>query len=148
MEDWSELVLFSIYYEGQKWTPEPLPGLDWCNWRIDASCVALNETSDFKARMDRIIYELDDIKTERYESERFLSGLVLFNGPPTVFEKVLGNTLYSAVAKQFEEHFTNFSSPDWSDWSDYSLKTYVNANKHIVDKMNERLLLNLITLNI
>lgn len=138
-------TVYSIYFRNQQWTPEPFSGLDWDNWKVVPSCLPLHDSSiDFIERMERIADELNDIKVERYESERFLSGFVLFNGSPKAYEHTLGNTLFSAIAKEVNEHCGQYGNDICAN---KSLKTYAKNNVFIIEKMNERLLLNLITSN-
>jgi len=135
----------SIYFRERKWIPERIA--DWADWRIAAYCLPLfPDSADFVSRMERIADELNDIKDERYESERFLSGLVLFRVPsPEIYEQVLGSTLFSAIAAEVKIHCRDFVDPDPSEHYDLSLQTYVTTNAEIVTTMNERLMLNLIS---
>ncbi len=130
-------TIYSIQYKGHIYTPE---GSDK-TWLESKYVCSLNPNySQFVEKMERIAYELNSMKTERYESERFLSGFVLFTATPATYERILGTILYSAIKLILEEHQWLVNNAE----EDRSINTYARHNKFIIKTMQERLLLNLI----
>lgn len=135
---------YSIYYRDKKWCPE---FLDWTDNSESVYCIQLNPAyPDFETRMERIADELTDIREERYEAERFLSGVVLFNAPPEPYKRILGSTLYAVIASELKSHHYTIRSPDYSPNAEYGLIQFARKNISIVKAMNERLMMNLISL--
>lgn len=131
-----------IVFKGQLWSrvymtdlPEESKQLEYY-FLIDESDPALWE------QMEEITEELLAIKREKYETERFLSGLSMFDFPPAVLQKILGNNMFSVV----RDHLPH-TSYEISPVEEHSLMTYVNNHRPILEHMNERILLNLITLD-
>lgn len=135
-----ELFQYSIYFRDKKWSPQYL---EWTADIETAYCTSLNpDYPEFQERMARIADELTDIDVERYEVERFLSGLMLFGAPPEEYLKVLGRTLYQSVKAEITAH--EHHGKDWNRNASYPFKQYTAKNKRIVVAMNERLMMNLI----
>jgi len=133
----------AIWFRNKKWLPEEL---DWSDSVEISFCTQLNpDYPEYAILMAEIADELSEIKTEKYESERFLSGLVLFNAPPNVYEKVLGNTLFSAISSEVYQHCKHYNGVEFKNDCKSTLITYVKTNTNIIQTMNERLMLNLIT---
>ena len=132
-------TVYSIRYGGKKYTPEIW---DWTMWRESEYAFALSpDYPEWEDQLKRIIDELEDIRIERYESERFLSGLVLFTATVETYERILGATLYAAIKRPLEDHQGRI----YDDEEDHSLDQYARNNIHILKAMNERLMMNLIT---
>lgn len=141
---------YSIWYRGRKWAPEYL---DWTDIPESTYCISLLDT--YEERMERIADELDDIRTERYESERFLSGLVLFNATPQAYRDILGSTLFKTIETllpvthtvDVQQNIIHFKENrlEETENGNHAIKQYARNNIDIVRKMNERLLMNLIS---
>lgn len=110
-----------------------------------AYCMPLNpRIKEYADRMEEIATELDELHDERYEAERFITNLLTFEAPPERFEKVLGATLYRVVQEPVARWFADCAD-NWSDNSEFGMRTFVEANQEIITKMNERVMLNLVT---
>jgi hypothetical protein len=137
---------YTIYYHNRTWKPVYL------NWLAEEDeevfGLDLNPAfPEYEKRMSRIAEELTELEDEKYEVERFVSGLVLFNALPKAYAKILGRTLYAAISVEIEQHCASFTDVEWETGSNKSLETYANNNKYIITAMNERLMMNLITLD-
>ena len=111
-----------------------------------AYCLPLNpRIREYADRMEEIAEELDELWDERYETERFITNLLTFDAPPKRFEQILGATLYRVVQEPISQWFAD--SPDnWSDNSEFGIRTFVEANQEIIRKMNERVMLNIVSI--
>jgi len=145
-ENWWEYLIF---YRNRKWHPVYL---DTMNDPETAQCLPLNEDQpNFTKRMNRIADELTELREEIYEAERFLSGLVLFNAPPNIFKKIMGDTLFGAIKKELDEstYTVTYTHPDSIPAvmdAEFSLQVYADTNVRIIQAMNERIVLNLLTI--
>jgi hypothetical protein len=101
------------------------------------------DEQDFTSRMEEIAEELDELHEEVYEVQRFLANLTTFEIPPKEYRKILGTTLYREVGDLVEECF-KYAEDEWTENEQYSLDSFLEQNKEVVDKMNQRILLNLI----
>jgi hypothetical protein len=135
---------YTIFYRNKQWMPV------YVNWVDERPlpCTELNlDYPDWEPRMARIADELQDLADEKYEAERFLSALVLFDAPPEAYERILGNTLYSTIAVELKRHCSRFAGSGWELNTEHSLAAYIETHTAVVARMNERLLMNLITLD-
>jgi len=146
-ESWGrtkDKIFYAIFWERRAYYPH--------SWEESTSrstpfCLPLNlRIKDFVPRMEKIAHELDTINDEKYEVERFLSNLVLFDASSDRFRDILGQTVHRFAAAAFERYCANNADRDWKLNNEFSLKTFVDANKHIIIKMSERVMLNLVTL--
>jgi len=134
---------YAIYFANRRWLPEHL---DWKDQVETAYCLPLHPAfPQFVEEMEVMATEFTELTDERYESDRFLSGLVLFAAPPATYERILGDTLYAACSKEIQEHCGDYQNPEWEQNSEFSIKTFADANKAIVKAMNQRLMINMIT---
>lgn len=135
---------YSIFWKNREYAPQTV---NWTSNGEKGYCLPLNpRVPEYTARMLEIAEEFDELAEERYEAERFLSNLVLFAAPPKRLQKILGRTLYRVVQKEIEHWCAGFSDADWNVNNEFSLKTFVETNQEIIKKMNERVMLNLVTL--
>jgi hypothetical protein len=135
---------YGVYFKNKSWYPEHL---DWTNKEENKYCLPLHpDFPNMLIEMGIIAEELQELQDEKYEADRFLSGLVLFNMPPNIMKETLGHTLYAPV-RFFIERFASDLKFDWSESEEFSLITYIGKNQTILKAMHERLMLNLITLN-
>lgn len=135
---------FLIHYQGQKQRPEPM---SWADREDDNYFLPLHpDFPDLKVRMVEIIEELDVIRREKYEAERFLSGLVLFPAPEQVFHDILGNTLFQECKVQVQQHASN-TTEEWNSNADMAIHTFSNKHTAIVQAMKERIMANLLDTN-
>lgn len=130
---------YAIYFNNKAWGSE---WLDWDDSEPTSYCVELNPAYPlFHERMVRIAGELQELHDERYETERFLSGFVLFNASPAIFRKILGSTLYNVVQKELESHQGELTEKA----TNKSILEYANKNVRIIKAMYARLMINLIS---
>jgi len=133
---------YSIYFNNRRWCPSTLSDLG--REGHTAYCIELNpEMPDYHQEMTLISEELLTLINERYEADRFLSGLLLFHAPPSKIERILGATLYAVCSKEILAH-TKETPEDPEPLVGLSLQDYIEANKSILRAMNQRLLINLI----
>lgn len=111
-----------------------------------AYCLPLNpRIKEYATRMEEIAEELDELWEERYEADRFITNLFTFEAPPKRFAQILGATLYRVVEDNVSAWFAD--APDnWSDNSEFGIRTFVEANQEIINKMNERVMLNIVSI--
>lgn len=134
---------YAVYFNDKVWRPEHL---DWTKNDESAYCLELHPSNpELAAEMRIISEELGEIEEERYEADRFLSGLVLFKCPPNVFHQVLGDTLYAPCRREFEEFCSQYPTSGWDRNGEFSMNIFVEKNKNIITAMKERLLVNLVT---
>jgi len=146
--NWGRPECYNVYYNFKRYYPLIL---EWCDEPISKNqyCLPMHENyPEEMADMKEIANELDELVDEKYESERFLSGLITFPAPPEVFAAILGDTLYSTIAAEMEEHAENYEySSFWNERQAVSLETFMRDKTYIVQSMRQRILLNLITLD-
>jgi len=141
---------YNVYFNHKRYYPLIL---EWCDTPIAKNQFCLPMHPDFPEEIEdmrEIATELDDLAEEKYETERFLSGLISFPAPPEVFSSILGDTLYSTIAEEIEGH-TGYAAqlnPDeWNVRQAVSLESFMRDKNYIVQAMRQRILLNLITLD-
>jgi hypothetical protein len=95
--------------------------------------------------------ELRKFRKERYEVQRFLAGLSMFEPPPKILLQILGDGLYRICQSAYNKLLPPASSHHYEDlnWEvnePDALKTFVHEQQDIITAMQERVLLNMITL--
>lgn len=138
---------YAIFYRNKKWRQQ---GMYWFDNEDNALCLPVHpDFPDIAQEMEIIATEFDEIIEEKYEVERFLSGLFLFLAPPEVFKKVLGVALYSACSEELSKHGMHvemhMDDIEWNSNAEDSLEVYLKDKSYIITAMNERLMMNLIT---
>lgn len=135
--------VYKIHYKGRNWDHQTM------NFgERGHSNLFLRLHPDFpelEKEMEVIANEFEDLRDERYESERFLSGLVILPIPPHVFKDILGGTLYD-VCSSYIERLAEYTSIKWDTNTRVTVHTYCDSNKDILQTMNKRLIANLIEL--
>jgi hypothetical protein len=135
---------YAIYFNRRQWRPEHL---DWADNDTDAYCLPLHSSfPDMTEEMAIIADEMSQLEHEKYETDRFLSGLVLFKAPPHIFHKVLGDTLYRPIQPEIEKFCSHFSNKEWDRNGEFSMNIFIEKNQGIIKAMKERILVNLVTL--
>jgi len=139
---------YNVYYNNKRYYPLVF---EWCDEPINPNQFCLPMHTDFPEELEdmkEIASEMDEITDEKYETERFLAGLITFPAPPEIFAEILGDTLYSTIAGEMEEHAANYEySSFWNARQEVSLRTFMENKNYIVQAMRQRILLNLITLD-
>lgn len=96
--------------------------------------------------MECLCTELRKLKKEQYVAERFLASLTIFEPPPKILHKILGDGLYRICHNALSDGTVNYIDMDWKVSEPEALKTFVNEQRPIITAMQERVLLNMITL--
>ncbi|MEE4244762.1 MAG: hypothetical protein V2I33_05095 [Kangiellaceae bacterium] len=135
--------VYAIFFNNKRWTADAIMEN---SQSTSAYCLPLNtKIPEFVTRMTEIAEELTELEEEQYEAERFISNLVTFDAPPERFKAILGVTLYRSAKEHINRAF-NTKKDDWNLNNEYSLKTFVKQNQEIIQKINERVMINLVTL--
>lgn len=103
--------------------------------------------------MDTLSSQLRKLKKERYIAQRFLAGLAIFEPPPKILAKILGDGLYRICHNAFlnmilppDNYHVPYPNINWPVSEPEALKTFVNEQQSIIIAMQERIMLNMITL--
>ena len=122
---------------------------DWTDRQSKEYCLPLNpKRPEFADRMREIAEELDDLDEEVYEVQRFLTNLFTFAAPPKRVKQILGPTLGRTLGKAIDRYCDGLSDTDWTmnGNNEFAMKTFVDANKETIVKMNQRVMINMTTL--
>jgi hypothetical protein len=95
------------------------------------------DSPDLEEDLIKISHELAKIKKERYESDRFLSGMVMYVPTSEELREILGDNLYSLVNYKVADTTTDILAFN-------TLEHFLEINAHILEHMQERVLLNLL----
>jgi hypothetical protein len=136
-------IQYAVWYRGREWKPQHL---DWTETHENPYCLELFLDPKLNDEMAVIAEELGEIEAERDKVERFLSGLFLFNAPPEIFHKVLGDTLYDPCEKEIKKFCSQHPEDVWDRNGDFSMNIFVEANLDVIQLMKQRMLVNLVTL--
>ena len=133
-------TLGSIVYQGRSWS---WVSLDWLDeWRETDYSYPLSDDEDLQKKVEETTEELLSIKREKYETQRFMSGLSLFDMTNKLLEKILGENLFYIVRPYSKELPTEIEPAE-----EFALMTYVKKHKTTLEHMNQRVLVNLITVD-
>jgi len=143
-KDANESRTYSILYEGKKYSPQEM---DWAevNMSMTHSLLLHPDFPDLEEDMSTIAAEVDELRKERYEASRFLGSLAVFNVPPNMLHGILGTSLFDIVRTALSKHWLNIERMGWAFNEQKALKTYLKENTSIITAMNERIMVNLIT---
>lgn len=98
------------------------------------------------AEMHTLSVQLRKFSKERYIAQRFLASLTMFEPPPKILHKILGDGLYRICHNAFSDGELDYSKAHWEISEPEALKTFINKQQPIIIAMQERVLLNMITL--
>lgn len=90
--------------------------------------------------------EIQKLKRERYEAQRFLAGFMLFDPPPAVLQNVLGDGLGRICQNVLRERGWVPAQMQWAPHEPAALETFLEEQQGIITAMQERMLLNMITI--
>ena len=96
-----------------------------------------DSSPDLEEELTAIGHELNKIEKERYESDRFLSALIMYAPSNKELHELLGDNLYSLVK------YTIAAAPEEMLAFD-TLEDFLKKNARILEHMQERVLLNLL----
>jgi hypothetical protein len=110
-------------------------------------CLELYETDpNLVKEVTVIAREITKLKVERYVAQRFLAGLAMFDPPPEKLEEILGDGLTRICHNAFRSNGLNPATMLWDTPEPVALETFINEQQDIITAMQERMLLNMITL--
>jgi hypothetical protein len=132
----------AIFYEGETFNLLPL---DEDDDPRSPYCLELCENKPGLAEEMAIIAgEIRKLRRERYEAQRFLAGFMLFDPPPEKLEQILGDGLFrichTILSKKKWTHLS------WDLREPEAFQTFVTEQQSIITAMQERMLLNMITI--
>ena len=137
-------IRYAIYFNRQEWRPQHL---DWTDNDLSAYCLPLHPAfPEMQDEMTVIADELGEIEEERYEADRFMSGLVLFKAPPSIFLNILGGSLYAPCKTEIETFCSRYPTDVWDRNGEFSMNIFVEKYQYIIIAMKARILINLVTL--
>lgn len=90
--------------------------------------------------------EIQKLNRERYEAQRFLAGLMLFDPPPAKLGTVLGDGLFRVCQNVIRDYGWKIEELQWDPQEPTALETYLSEQQSIITAMQERMLLNMITI--
>jgi hypothetical protein len=141
LDDWS---FASIFYEGDTFGLLPL---DEDEDPVSAYCLELYAGD--QNLVDEFIVaagEIQKLKRERYEAQRFLAGLMMFDPPPAKLATILGDGLNRICQNVLRERGWCSTEMQWDPHEPAELETFLNEQQGIITAMQERMLLNMITI--
>lgn len=97
------------------------------------------------AEMPVVAAEITKLQKERYVAQRFLAGLAMFDPPPSALRETLGDGLSGICNNVLSSQWTT-EEMQWSLQTPQAYATFVEEHQDIIVAMQERLLLNMITI--
>lgn len=95
---------------------------------------------DMETELKTIINELDKLKKERYESDRFLSSMAMFTFTCYQLRDILGDHLFGMIAKASRP----LSSVEDGGMQTTTPEDFLKTHEFILEHMQERVLVNLL----
>lgn len=136
--DINEAYKAGIRYDEKTWKTlsadwmEPVPQIEYLvptDFMLD----------DVRRDFERVIPELDKIIKERYEADRFISGLSLYNLRYDQLENILGDNLFGIV-----KVMARGLSREEEVYEPMPLAQFLQERAHVVEAMQERVIINLL----
>lgn len=90
--------------------------------------------------------QIRKFKVERYIAQRFLAGLAVFEPPPTKLHEILGDGLYRICHTALSGFELDYTGMNWPTAEPKALDTFVEEQQDIITAMQQRVMLNMITL--
>lgn len=134
----------AVFYDGETFNLLPM---DEDDDPFSPYCLELYEQDPQLVKdMVTVAREVKRLKDERYEAQRFLAGLAMFDPNPVDLHRILGDGLSQMCNNVLREHGWVIEEMRWEAHEPAALKTFVEEQKDIVTAMQERVLLNMITI--
>lgn len=134
----------AIFYEGDTFSLLPL---DEDDDPVSPYCLELfGGDPELIDEFDVVAGEIQKLKRERYEAQRFLAGLMMFDPPPALLEEILGDGLGTVCQNVLHERGWASSEMLWDPHEPAALETFLEEQQSIVTAMQQRMLLNMITI--
>jgi len=134
----------AIFYEGDTFTLLPL---DQDEDPVSPYCLELFGGN--KSLVDEFMIvaeEIQKLNRERYEAQRFLAGLMMFDPPPVKLATILGDGLNRVCQNVIRDYGWKIENMQWEPQEPAALETYLSEQQSIIIAMQERMLLNMITI--
>lgn len=134
----------AIFFEGESFNLLPL---DQDDDPVSPYCLELYDgDKDLVAEFTVIAEEIHKLNRERYEAQRFLSGLMIFEPPPKLVIDLVGDGLGRICENVLRSYGWNIDEMKWDPHEPAALETFLAEQKPIIEAMQQRMLLNLITI--
>jgi hypothetical protein len=135
-----------IWYDGESFTLLTPDNDD--DWNSPYCLEAYEEDKELLDEIKCLCSQLRKLEEERYLAERFLASLTMFEPPPKILKKILGDGLYRICHNAFSNPGldVDISNLDWQVSEPEALKTFVNEQQSTIKAMQDRVMLNMITL--
>lgn len=134
----------AIFYEGDTFNLLPL---DEDDDPVSPYCLELfGGDPELVEEFSVVAGEIQKLKRERYEAQRFLAGLMLFDPPPAMLEKILGDGLNTVCQNVLHSRGWAASEMQWDPHEPVALETFLEEQQSIIFAMQQRMLLNMITI--
>ena len=134
----------SVFYEGDTFGLLPLDDDDD---PVSPYCLELfTGDPELTREFSVVAHEIRKLKQERYEAQRFLAGLMMFDPPPAMLVEILGDGLGQVCQNVIHKRGWAASEMQWDPHEPAALKTYLDEQAPIIEAMQQRMLLNMITI--
>lgn len=132
-----------IFFDGMSYNLIPL---DEDDDPVSPYCLELASDTELQEEMSTVSQEIQKLKEERYVVERFLSGFMLFDPPPAILQEVFGDALGRACLAILKSAGWAHEEMQWDVADSAAMQTFLAEQTDIVEAMQQRMLLNMITL--
>lgn len=128
----------AIQYKNKSWTALPL------NWLSDVTIPPnynfplCSSDPELESRLEKVTNEMQKIKHERYESDRFMSSLNMYGLSGNQLHQILGDHLYRVIAKNADSLFCDSDKI----FHPVPLNEFLARHSKILDHMQERVMVN------
>ena len=134
----------SIFFDGEAFNLLPI---DEDEEQASPYCLELYpEDQPLVDEMHIVAYEVYKLKRERYEVQRFLAGFMMFDPPPQTLVETLGDGLSRICQNVLRERGWVANEMQWDPHEPAALETFLKEQQPIITAMQERMLLNMITI--
>jgi len=128
----------AIQYKNKSWAAMPL------NWLADRTIPPdyhfplFDGDPELQERLGKVTHEMQKIKRERYESDRFMSSLNMYGLSGNQLHKILGDNLYKLISKNADSLF----SDSGEIFQPIPLKDFLLQHNKILEHMQKRVIVN------
>jgi len=134
----------AIFYDGDTFTLLPL---DDDEEPASPYCLELfGNDKELADEFSIVAEEIQKLNRERYEAQRFLAGLMLFDPPPSKLNTILGDGLSRVCHNVIRDYGWSTDQMQWEPHEPAALETFLSEQQSIITAMQERMLLNMITI--
>lgn len=134
----------AIFYEGDTFNLLPL---DEDETPTSPYCLELfTNDKELDAEFSIVAQEIQKLNRERYEAQRFLAGLMMFDPPIGKLNIILGDGLGRVCQNIIRDYGWTADKMQWELYEPAALETFLSEQQSIIQAMQERMLLNMITI--